>query len=221
MAYILLVEDDVVINQIVIEFLKAHDHTVISVFDGYAALEAFSRERFDLIILDIMIPEISGLDVLKQIRQTSVVPIIMLTALDDEYTQLISFNQTISDYVVKPFSPLILMKRIENVLRQSQVSNEIQIGQLRLDLDNSTAYYGSNTLALTKTEYDILELLAKHCGKLVTRDNMMMSIWGYSELDSRVLDNHIKNIRKKIPNLILSTIVGRGYKLEGTNYGDH
>lgn len=221
MAHILLVEDDAVINQIVTEFLKEHNHSVVSIFDGQKALEAFEEDKFDLILLDIMIPGVSGLDVLKKIRQTSEVPIIMLTAMDDEYTQLISFNHTISDYVVKPFSPLILMKRIENVLRQTQAPKEIQIGQLRIDIDNSTAYFDQEVLSLTKTEYDILELLAKRRGNLVTRDNLMMSIWGYSELDSRVLDNHIKNIRKKIPDLTLTTVVGRGYKIEDTVHGDH
>ncbi|WP_162012487.1 response regulator transcription factor [Streptococcus sp. S784/96/1] len=221
MAHILLVEDDTAINQIVTEFLKEYNHSVVSIFDGQKALEAFEEDKFDLILLDIMIPSISGLEVLKKIRQTSDVPIIMLTAMDDEYTQLISFNHTISDYVVKPFSPLILMKRIENVLHQTQPPKEIQFGQLKIDIDNSTAYFNQEAISLTKTEYDILELLAKRQGKLVTRDNLMMSIWGYSELDSRVLDNHIKNIRKKIPDLTLSTVVGRGYKLEDSAHGNY
>lgn len=221
MARILLVEDDSVINQIVTEFLKEHHHSVSSVFDGKVALQIFEKEVFDLIILDIMIPSINGLDVLKIIRKISDIPVIMLTAMDDEYTQLISFHHLISDYVVKPFSPLILMKRIENVLRTHQISQVVKIGSLTIDLENTTVFQKERIVPLTKTEYDILALLARRQGGLVTRENIMLSVWGYSELDSRVLDNHIKNIRKKIPQLPLITIVGRGYKIEEHHHGNH
>ncbi|MFC3928353.1 response regulator transcription factor [Streptococcus caprae] len=214
MARILVVEDDTTINQIVTEFLKEQGYEVISHFDGKQALDCFHQEKFDLIILDIMIPTVSGLEVLQTIRKTSDVPIMMLTAMDDEYTQLLSFNQLISDYVVKPFSPLILMKRVENILRSSQKNTDIRMGNIRLDLENTTAYMDKQEVHLTKTEYDILEVLFKRRGKLVTRDNLMYTIWGYNELDSRVLDNHIKNLRKKIPTLPLTTVIGRGYKIE-------
>lgn len=214
MARILLVEDDPVINQIVTEFLKEHHHDVVSVFDGQIALDSFEKTGFDLLILDIMIPSVSGLEVLKHVRKRSDVPVMMLTAMDDEYTQLVSFNHLISDYVVKPFSPLILMKRIDNILRQHQAPKVIHLGKLSIDLENASAFLSGKRISLTKTEYDILALLAKRQGRLVTRDKLMLSIWGYSELDSRVLDNHIKNIRKKIPELPLSTVVGRGYKIE-------
>lgn len=107
MAKIMVVEDDRVINQVVCEFLREEGHQVCSIFDGKLALEAFYKETFDLIILDVMIPSMTGIEVLKEIRRTSQVPVMMLTAMDDEYTQLISFNHLISDYVTKPFSPLI------------------------------------------------------------------------------------------------------------------
>lgn len=221
MAYILVVEDDKIINQIVTEFLKEQGHQVNAQFDGQKALDVFKEEKgIDLIILDIMIPSVNGLEVLKTIRQHSDVPVMMLTAMDDEYTQLVSFNHLINDYVVKPFSPLILTKRVENILRQSKGSKEVktstqlEVGELTIDLDNATAYFDEKEIPLTKTEYDILEILVKRCGKLVTRDYLMDTIWGYSELDSRVLDNHIKNLRKKIPSLALLTVIGRGYKIE-------
>lgn len=214
MTRILVVEDDTTINQIVTEFLKENGYKVTSHFDGQQALDCFHQKKFDLIILDIMIPSVNGLEILKAIRKISDVPVMMLTAMDDEYTQLLSFNQLISDYVVKPFSPLILMKRVENILRSSQKNTDIRINNIRLDTENTTTYIDEQELHLTKTEYDILEVLLKRRGKLVTRDNLMCTIWGYSELDSRILDNHIKNLRKKIPTLPLITVIGRGYKIE-------
>ncbi|HEM4737705.1 TPA: response regulator transcription factor, partial [Streptococcus suis] len=208
MSRILVVEDDIVISQVVCEFLKEHGYQVESVFDGKIALERFQEEQFDLIVLDIMIPSMTGLEVLKEIRKTSQVPILMLTAMGDEYTQLISFNQIISDYVVKPFSPTILVKRIENILRGKGETDSIEIGAILIQPTSGAVYMEEEEVQLTKKEYEVLLYLAKRRGKIVSRDNLMMGIWGYTELDSRVLDNHIKNIRKKLPSLPLKTVVG-------------
>ncbi|HEL1796266.1 response regulator transcription factor [Streptococcus suis] len=216
MSRILVVEDDIVISQVVCEFLKEHGYQVESVFDGKVALERFQEEQFDLIVLDIMIPSMTGLEVLKEIRKTSQVPILMLTAMGDEYTQLISFNQIISDYVVKPFSPTILVKRIENILRGKGETDSIEIGAILIQPTSGAVYMEEEEVQLTKKEYEVLLYLAKRRGKIVSRDNLMMGIWGYTELDSRVLDNHIKNIRKKLPSLPLKTVVGRGYQIEDT-----
>ena len=215
MHKILVVEDDTTINQVICEFLKESNYAVTPVFDGGEALLQFEAESFDLVILDIMLPTMSGLDVLKEIRKTSQIPVMILTALDDEYTQLVSFNHLISDYVTKPFSPLILVKRIENILRRNTVASEITIGELTVSIDDCTVYWQEEKMPLTKKEYEILQALAKRKDHLVTRDQLMNTIWGYSELDSRVLDNHIKNIRKKIPGIPLKTITGMGYQLGG------
>lgn len=215
MAKILVVEDDPMINQVVCEFLKESQYEVTPVFDGGDALEAFRKGHFDLLILDMMLPTMSGLDILKEIRKTSQVPVMILTALDDEYTQLVSFNHMISDYVTKPFSPLILVKRIENILRNTQTAAELTIGDLRISLDNCTVFWQNEQISLTKTEYEILALLAKRKENLVMRNQLMMTIWGYSDLDNRVLDNHIRNIRKKIPGIPLNTVTGMGYRLGG------
>ncbi|EFX53752.1 response regulator receiver domain protein [Streptococcus cristatus ATCC 51100] len=215
MHKILVVEDDTTINQVICEFLKESNYAVTPVFDGGEALLQFEAESFDLVILDMMLPTMSGLDVLKEIRKTSQIPVMILTALDDEYTQLVSFNHLISDYVTKPFSPLILVKRIENILRRNTVSSEITVGELTVSIDDCTVYWQEEKMPLTKKEYEILQALAKRKDHLVTRDQLMNTIWGYSELDSRVLDNHIKNIRKKIPGIPLKTITGMGYQLGG------
>ena len=215
MHKILVVEDDTTINQVICEFLKESNYAVTPVFDGGEALLQFEAESFDLVILDMMLPTMSGLDVLKEIRKTSQIPVMILTALDDEYTQLVSFNHLISDYVTKPFSPLILVKRIENNLRRNTVASEITVGDLTVSIDDCTVYWQEEKMPLTKKEYEILQALAKRKDHLVTRDQLMNTIWGYSELDSRVLDNHIKNIRKKIPGIPLKTITGMGYQLGG------
>lgn len=215
MHKILVVEDDTTINQVICEFLKESNYAVTPVFDGGEALLQFEAESFDLVILDMMLPTMSGLDVLKEIRKTSQIPVMILTALDDEYTQLVSFNHLISDYVTKPFSPLILVKRIENILRRNTVASEIAVGDLTVSIDDCTVYWQEEKMPLTKKEYEILQALAKRKDHLVTRDQLMNTIWGYSELDSRVLDNHIKNIRKKIPGIPLKTITGMGYQLGG------
>ena len=215
MHKILVVEDDTTINQVICEFLKESNYAVTPVFDGGEALLQFEAESFDLVILDMMLPTMSGLDVLKEIRKTSQIPVMILTALDDEYTQLVSFNHLISDYVTKPFSPLILVKRIENILRRNTVASEITVGELTVSIDDCTVYWQEEKMPLTKKEYEILQALAKRKDHLVTRDQLMNTIWGYSELDSRVLDNHIKNIRKKIPGVPLKTITGMGYQLGG------
>lgn len=215
MQKILVVEDDTTINQVICEFLKESNYAVTPVFDGGEALLQFEAESFDLVILDMMLPTMSGLDVLKEIRKTSQIPVMILTALDDEYTQLVSFNHLISDYVSKPFSPLILVKRIENILRRNTIASEIAVGELTVSIDDCTVYWHGEKMPLTKKEYEILQALAKRKDHLVTRDQLMNTIWGYSELDSRVLDNHIKNIRKKIPGIPLKTITGMGYQLGG------
>ncbi|MEX2805602.1 response regulator transcription factor [Streptococcus sp. H31] len=214
MVKILVVEDDSVINQVVSEFLKEHHYQVESAFDGKAALNSFYRDRFDLIILDIMIPHVSGLEVLKEIRKSSAVPVMMLTAMADEATQLLSFNHLISDYVTKPFSPLILMKRIENILREKSNAASIIINDITIYPEEGSVYLLGEAVSLTKKEYDILLFLAERQGKIISRDLLMNSIWGYSELDSRVLDNHVKNLRKKLPSLPLKTVIGRGYQIE-------
>lgn len=213
MVKVMVVEDDPVINQVVCEFLREQGYQPLAVFDGKVALETFQKEIFDLIILDVMIPSCTGIEVLKEIRKTSQVPIMMLTAIDDEYTQLVSFNHLISDYVTKPFSPLILMKRIENILRDKLLPETINVTDISIWTEKGYVEISNQQVNLTKKEYDILLYLVKRKGQIVSRSQLMTAIWGYEELDSRVLDNHMKNLRKKLPSLPLKTIIGRGYQV--------
>ncbi|MDB1690145.1 response regulator transcription factor [Enterococcus casseliflavus] len=215
MEKILVVEDEYMINQIVTEFLKERTYEIYSVRSGEKALEVFAEQQFDLILLDIMLPGIRGTDVLKKIRETSDIPIIMLTALDDEYTQLLSFSHLINDYVVKPFSPLILMKRIENVFRMTHGNPHINIGEYSIDLDGGLVKKLDEEIYLTRKEYDILVILLRNKGKIITREQLVHQVWSYEyHLENRILDNHLKNIRKKMPLLSIKTIKNRGYQLE-------
>ncbi|MGX4686978.1 response regulator transcription factor [Vagococcus sp. JNUCC 83] len=220
MTDILVIEDDDVINQVITEFLKENGYHTDSVMDGKTALDLFKKKSFDLVLLDIMIPEIDGLTVLKKIRETSDVSVIMLTALGDDVTQLASFNQQISDYVVKPFSPLVLMKRIENALKHKKIleeeTNEQRINQnILIKRDSLEVFCHNQPINLTGKEYGILSELCKYQGKVVSREQLLVNVWGYEYFsDDRILDTHIKNIRKKIPSLPLKTIKGRGFIIE-------
>ncbi|WP_086314087.1 two-component system, OmpR family, response regulator Irr [Enterococcus sp. 7F3_DIV0205] len=215
MVKILVVEDDDMINQVVTEFLKEKNYEVVSVRDGEQALEEFDTQEFGLLLLDIMLPSITGIDILKEVRKTSNVPVIMLTAIDDEYTQLVSFNHLINDYVVKPFSPVILMKRIENVLRMNRPSAVIELEGYLINLEDCIVTYEGQEITLTKKEYEILAVLVKRAGNLVTREQLVYQVWGYDDyMDSRILDNHMKNLRKKLPFLLIQTVKGMGYKIE-------
>ncbi|MGX7243871.1 response regulator transcription factor [Enterococcus quebecensis] len=217
---ILVVEDDTMTNQVITDFLEEKGYEVLSALDGEEAWQIIEEEELNLILLDIMLPTISGLELLERIRKTSDVPIIMLTAIDQEHTQLISFKQKVDDYVIKPFSPTILVKRVEAVLRRSeQVSEvekqEVHHGDVRINFDSSMIFFKDDRIPLTKIEYRIVEYLAKNKGRVVTREQLIETIWGYEfTANDRVIDSHMKNIRKKIPSLRIETIKGIGYMLE-------
>ncbi|WP_348921163.1 response regulator transcription factor [Enterococcus rotai] len=217
---ILVVEDDTMTNQVISDFLEEKDYDVLSVLDGEKAWEIFKKEELDLILLDIMLPTISGLELLERIRMISDVPIIMLTAIDQEHTQLISFKQKVDDYVIKPFSPTILVKRVQAVLRrvvQSKMieKKEVFYGNIRINFDSSMVFLDNERVPLTKTEYQIVEYLSKNKGRVVTREQLIEGIWGYEfTANDRVIDSHMKNIRKKIPGLNIETLKGIGYMLE-------
>ncbi len=216
MAHILLIEDEEMLSEIVSEFLIDAGFEVTVAMDGEDGLRKFNDQIVDLILLDIMLPKLSGLDVLKNIRQISKIPIIMMTALDDEYTQLASFNQEIDDYITKPFSPSILVKRIEAVLRRYQHPTKTKnLGDLTISYEDYQVFYQDQLIDLTKKEFEILSCLTKRPNIIIPRGQLIYSVWGYQDdLDNRLLDNHFKNIRKKMPDINIQTVTGIGYKLE-------
>ncbi|MHC5375625.1 response regulator transcription factor [Enterococcus sp. LJL120] len=218
MMNVLVVEDEILISQLIQDFLVESGYSVSVCLDGQAAVEKFNQSKFDLVILDIMLPGKNGLDVLKEIRNMSDVPIVMLTALSDEQTQIICFNQNIDDYVTKPFSPTVLVKRVENILTRRSLKREdkIVVGELEVFMNNCEVKYKGKTIELTKKELDIFTCLIQNKNSIVTRKNILNSVWEYYDFaDTRIIDNHIRNLRKKIPNVKITTIKGIGYKFEG------
>jgi two-component system response regulator VanR len=214
---ILVVEDDKNIKEVVEEYLKEAGFIVITAGDGKKAVDMIEEyKEIDLYILDIMLPELSGLEVLKIIRENKETPVIMLTALDDEYTQLISFDGQADDYVTKPFSPKLLVKRVEALLRRSGKHNELlKIGNISVNVDSYEAFENGKRLSLTLKELELLKTLMQHQGKVLSRQQLLNLVWGYDYFgDERIVDVHIKNIRKKFKENIIMTVKGVGYKIE-------
>ncbi|MGX7417591.1 response regulator transcription factor [Carnobacterium gallinarum] len=215
--HILLVEDEKEIRTAMYNFLIREHYQVVAVETGEEALEQFKKADFHLVLLDMMLPGISGEEVLKQIRLNSDVPIMIISALNDELIQLDAFEQSVDDYVVKPFSMNILMHKIASLLRRvyEQQAKELVYRDLRLLVNNYEAYYQNELLDLTVKEFEILQTMLQNSGKVYTREELLTVVWGYEYFgDSRNIDVHIKNIRKKIKEDIIKTIKGIGYKVE-------
>ncbi|MGM0123378.1 two-component system, OmpR family, response regulator Irr [Enterococcus sp. AZ194] len=221
MNKILVVEDDQTTNEVTTAFLQEAGFQVASFFDGESALESLEKEAYALLILDVMLPKMNGIDLLKKIRETSEVPVILLTALSDEYSQTVGFLNGVDDYVTKPFSPSILVKRVEAILRRSnQTPSEnkavLKSGEIVCDNERKTVWVNKKIVFLTKKEFSIVYQLMAQKGKVVTREQLLDELWGYDEFpNDRVIYTHIKNIRKKIPAFSFKTVKGIGYLFEG------
>ena len=215
---ILVIEDDNNIQDLIVEFLSAEGYNVKSANDGLEGIQAFKKEEFDLVILDVMMPNLDGYGVCKMIRQSSNVPIIFLTALNQESDQIKGFDLMCDDYITKPFSFTLLMKRVEAILRRTSNENESNIlnfEKLSLDLDTYQVKLGDKPIELTLKEFNILKTLIDSYPQVVTRENLLDSVWGYDYYgDTRVVDAHIKNIRKKIELPYIKTVKGIGYSLD-------
>ena len=223
MAVIMIVEDDRQTNDAVSEYLKSLGHRMFSAYDGDEALHLFECSNIDLVILDIMLPKKTGLAVLHAIRAKSSVPILMLTAISDEYTQVTSFDEQADDYITKPFSMPVLLRKIAAVLRRSNRGTDekyqiITYGNLRLNCDGYTATVDGANFELTQKEFEILRELLTHQGRILTRQNLLDKLWRYDFYgDERVVDTHIKNLRKKLGIDFIQTIRGVGYKVDKEN----
>jgi two-component system response regulator VanR len=217
--HILIMEDDQDIQEVIKEFLTAKDYAVTAVLDGIEGIKCFNRQEFDLVIVDVMMPYISGYEVSEVIRKKSDVPIVMLTALGEERDQIKGFDLGIDDYITKPFSFEILIKRVEAVLRRSYANqsdhNSYVFNELRIDCDAYKAYINEQEVTLTTKEFEIVQTLLVNRGKVITRERMLENLWGYDFYgDSRLIDTHIKNIRKKLNFPYIKTIKGVGYKID-------
>lgn len=214
---IVVVEDDLNTNEVISIFLSEKGYTVESFDNGEKAYDFISMNKaIDLIIVDIMLPGMDGIELLTEVRSFSQVPIIVLTAMGDEQTQLVSFGKLADDFVAKPFSPLLLVKRVEAVLRRSNPTIQMKtiIGDYTIELDNLRVLYKDEESHLTVKEAEILHCLIENRGNIVTRKNLIESVWEYDyDVNDRSLDTHIKNLRKKIGQQNIVTWKGLGYKL--------
>ena len=215
---ILIVEDEKEIREGVSEYLSEVGYNVISAEDGMQAIELFKNSKIDLVILDIMLPKANGFVVLNKIRQESNVPVIMLTAMSDDYTQIMSFDEKADDYITKPFSILVLHKRIEALLRRGVKVSENKkwfYGDIEIDFEGYSARKNGENIDLKPKEIKLIELLLKYEGKVLTRAQILDNLWNIEESpNDRVIDVYIKNIRKKLLLDCIVTVKGIGYKFE-------
>lgn len=218
MQRILVVEDDMDIQELLKNFLQEVGYEIILAGDGAEALSLFSASPFDLVLLDVMLPKIDGFVVCELIRKQSQVPIIMLTALSGEEEQIRGLDLQVDDYITKPFSMPILIRKIAAVLRRSggpqdKEHKTIAYQNLVLDCDNYTAAVDGDEYELTQREFEVLKELLTHQGRILTRQNLLDRLWRYDFYgDERVVDTHIKNLRKKLGIAFIKTVRGVGYR---------
>lgn len=216
---ILIIEDEKSIQNILKAFLVEAGYIVSVADDGMQGILAFHKDSYDLVLLDIMMPKIDGYAVCEMIRNESSTPVILLTALDDEESQMKGFDLLADDYITKPFSMPLVLKRIEAVLRRSgeqlEDSTMLSYKVIQLDTQNYKAFVSGNEVVLTAREFEILRLLMENKGRVFTRDNLLNQIWDYNYFgDEKIVNTHIKNIRKKLGTECIETIRGVGYRID-------
>ncbi len=225
MYRILVVEDEKDISRILGKYLDKAGYDYDICHDGFSGLEMFSEKEYHLVLLDIMMEGIDGLEILRRIRNVSNVPVLMTTARIAEVDRLKGFDLGADDYIVKPYSMKELMSRIKVFLNRVYGANDfVEIGQLKIDLDRKEGFFENNNLNLSKIEYSILEVLMKNRDHVFTRENLIESAFGFdSEIDNRSIDTYIKRIRRKIepdpknPQYLI-TKYGVGYYFEGAGH---
>ena len=220
---ILIIEDEKAIQNIIKAFLEDAGYTAVLADDGLEGIEKFHKFSPDLVLLDLMLPKINGFAVCELIRKESQVPIIMLTARDDDESQMKGFDVLADDYITKPFTMPLVMRRIEAVLRRTEHGNQaentvIHYKDISLDADSFTVLVSGESVSLTTREFEILKLFLENQGREFTRDNFLNMIWGYDYFgDAKIVNTHIKNIRRKLGVDYIETIRGMGYKIEKEN----
>jgi DNA-binding response OmpR family regulator len=224
---VLVVDDEPTIVEVVELYLRREGFEVVSAADGALALAAVEQRRPDLVVLDLMLPGMGGLEVAQRLRAGGRLPIIMLTARGEETDRVVGLELGADDYVVKPFSPRELVARVKAVLRRAQpepaptsTASEIAHGPLRLDTAARTASLRGSPLSLTAREFDLLSFLMRHPGQVFTREQLLDQVWGFTfASDMSTVTVHIRRLREKIEAdpanpALLTTVWGVGYRLE-------
>ena len=215
---IYVVEDDKAIRNLVLYALKEKNYQVRGFEDGLNVVESLKNENVDLLILDIMLPEKDGIEILKEVRKFSDIPIIMLTAKNDEYDKVLGLESGADDYITKPFSILELISRIKAVLRRSEKkdSEHLSYKNIRVNIKKRTAKIDGEKIDLTYKEFEMLLLFLSNIGNVITREDFLLKIWGYDyEGETRTVDVHIASLRNKLKSagLHIKTVRNLGYKL--------
>ena len=218
---VLIVDDESRMRKLVKDFLTQKGYNTIEAADGEEALNIFSENenKIGIILLDVMMPKLDGWSVLRQIRQTSKVPIIMLTARGEEQDELFGFELGVDEYISKPFSPKILVARVEAILKRTRKSetNVKEYGGIVIDVDGRTVKVDEKEIELSLREYELLKYLVENNGIALSRDKILNNVWNYDYYgDSRTIDSHIKKVRHKLgkKGKYIETVRGIGYKFE-------
>ena len=217
---ILVVDDEIRMRKLIKDFLVAKGYSILEAEDGEKALEVFeeNKNKINLVLLDVMMPKLDGWSVLRQIRQESKVPIIMLTARGEEQDELFGFELGVDEYISKPFSPKILVARVEAILKRTAPDSEVKdYGGVEIDKEGRTVKVDGKLIELSLREYELLTYLVENKDIALSRDKILNNVWNYDYYgDSRTIDSHIKKIRHKLgkKGKYIKTIRGVGYKFE-------
>lgn len=219
---VLVVDDEARLRKLVKDFLVKENYEVLEAGDGQEALDMFMDiPDISLVLLDVMMPKLSGFDVLKAIRQTSDVPVIMLTAKGEEDDELMGFSLGVDEYISKPFSPKVLVARVNAVLRRAkEVSSDdklLSVGGIEMSIDAHEVLIDGNRLDLSVKEFELLEYFIRNKGIALSREKILNSVWDYDYFgDARTIDTHVKKLRSKMGEKgeYIKTIWGMGYKFE-------
>ncbi|MBN2388050.1 MAG: response regulator transcription factor [Anaerolineales bacterium] len=221
-AKILVVDDEPSILNLVTSYLKADGHEIYTASDGNAALKAYRAYRPDLVVLDVMLPGMDGLEVLTALRRESEVYVILLTARTEEVDKLVGLSVGADDYVTKPFSPRELAARVKAAMRRIRAgpiaesqARVLAFRRVRIDLAARTVMVEEQPVALTAIEFDLLAALAENRGRVLTREQLLEKVWGYDYFgDTRVVDVHLGHVRRKLGVEVIATVRGVGYRFE-------
>ncbi len=218
MYKLLVVEDDINFQELMITFLESDNYVVTAANDGLEAISIFQKEHFDLVIVDVMLPLANGYDVSKIIRKKSTVPIIMVTALSEEKNQIDGFDLGIDDYVTKPLSFSVFLKKVKALLNRTyggEKNNILSFNTIEVNLDEYTVLIQKKPIELTHKEYSILVELMLHPKQVISRDQLINKVWGYDFFgDTNIVNQHIKNLRKKLGTSNIKSIKNVGYKID-------
>ncbi len=218
---ILVIDDESRMRKLVRDFLTKKEYEVLEASNGEEAMEIFYEDKdIDLLILDVMMPKMDGWEVCREVRKTSKVPIIMLTAKADERDELLGFELGVDEYVTKPFSPKILVARVEAILRRSSVNTDdgiIKVGDITMNKNAHEVFVGDKPIELSFKEFELLAYFIENQGIALSRERILNNVWNYDYFgDARTIDTHVKKLRNKMGERgeYIKTIWGMGYKFE-------